>query len=261
VPALRDLQLGFVAALFDARDDSVHAHIREDGIDARERVDVYRNNLREGFIKAMAIGFPVIERLGGTDYFRQLALAFLHAHPSRSGNLHHIGEPFANWLRGRFEGTRYSYFADVAALEWAYQHALIAPDVPAITADGLREVAPADYERITFQLHPACGFIQSAFPIVRIWRANQPETSSDEVIDLASGGDNVMVIRTPECVELHRLPPAQFALFDALGRGETLGLSLERAQAIEAQIDPGPALRQLFELQIVTHIGLRLPSP
>jgi hypothetical protein len=258
MPALRELQLSFVAALFDAGEQSVHGHVRSDGIDAAGRLSIYRNNLREGFINALAIGFPVIERLGGMDYFRQLALQFLQEHPSRSGNLHHIGEPFAPFLRRKLDGTPYVYFADVAALEWAYQQAQIAENALPLTAEAFREIEPAAYERLTFAFHTACGFVRSDFPIVRIWRANRPETLSDEAIDLSSGGDNVLVLRTPECVELHRLPLTQFEFFEALNRGDTLGTALERAQASDANFDLGSALRHLLELQILT--DLRIPS-
>jgi hypothetical protein len=260
MPALRELQLSFLAALFDSAQDSVHEHVRSDGIDAAARLGIYRNNLREGFIKALAIGFPVIERLTGTDYFRQLALEFLQAHPSRSGNLHHIGEPFAPFLQQKFDGTPYSYFADVAALEWAYQQALIAEDAVVLTAEAFRDIDVAHYEHLKLTLHPACGFIQSAFPIVLIWRANQVQTASDEVIDLACGSDNVLVLRTAECVEFHRLPLPQFTFFEALNRGESLGMALERAQTMSADFDPGAALSHLLELRILTGLGLPATS-
>ncbi len=258
MPALRELQLDFVAALFD-ESNAVHAQVREDGMSAGARLSIYQNNLREGFIKALGLGFPVIERLGGTDYFRQLAVQFLQAHPSRSGNLHHIGRPFAPFLKQKFAGTQYAYFADVAALEWAHQEAQIAPDADALAAAAFASIAPEDYERLTFEFQPACHFVQSRYPIVKIWRANQPETQSDEVIDLGSGGDNVLVRRTPECVEFHRLAQSQFVLFDALSRGENLGIALERAQAVASDVDFSAALRHLVELRILT--ALRLPDP
>jgi hypothetical protein len=251
MPALRELQLDFVAAMFD-ESDAIHAQVREDGMSAAARLSIYRNNLHEGFIKALALGFPVIERLGGTDYFRQLALEFLRAYPSRSGNLHHIGQPFASFLKQKFEGTEYIYFADIAALEWAYQEAQLAPDAVALSAEVFRSIAPEDYERLRFEFQPACHFVQSRYPVVTIWGANQPETSSDEVIDLSSGADNVLVLRTPECVEFHRLPDARYAFFEALSQGENLGAALETAQAIERDFDPGAALRQLIELRVLT---------
>jgi hypothetical protein len=257
MPALRELQLEVVAAMFD-ESDLARAHVREDGMSAGARLSVYQNNLREGFIKALALGFPVIERLGGTDYFRQLALEFLAAHPSRSGNLHHIGAPFPPFLARKFAGTQYAYLADVAALEWAYEEAQIAADADALSAEAFASIAPEDYERLTFTFHPACRLVQSHYPIVKIWRVNQSETLSDELIDLDAGGDNVLVLRTPECVEFHRLPAADFALFEALAHGDNLGVALDRAQAVENDFDLGAALRHLLELRILS--ALRLPE-
>lgn len=258
MPTLRELQLEFVAAMF-GESHAVEAHVREDGMSASARVSIYQNNLHEGFIKALALGFPVIERLGGTDYFRQLALELLAAHPSHSGNLHHIGEPFAPFLAQKFAGTQYAYFADVAALEWAHEEAQLAADADALSPEAFASFAPKDYERLMFTFHPACRFVQSRYPIVKIWRVNQPETPSDELIDLDAGGDNVLVLRTPECVEFHRLPAARFALFEALARGENLGLALDLAQALEEDFDLGAALRHLVELRILT--ALHLPEP
>jgi len=254
MPALRELQLQFVSALFDSQDHAVHAHVVADGIDAGERIDIYRNNLREGFINALAIGFPVIERLGGTDYFRQLAVEFLHAHPSRHGNLHHMGGPFPSWLRSKFDGTEYAYFADVAELEWAYQEALVAPDVPALPVDALRQVEPDLYEHVTFGFRPMCGFVRSEFPILRIWEANQSDAGSEELIDLASGGENAVVIRRELRVELHRLPDDQYAFLNALANGEPLGDALERALEVQQDFDAGRALQKLFELKLAAAI-------
>jgi hypothetical protein len=260
MPGLRELQLQFVAALFGSGESPVHGYVREEGIDADARIDIYRNNLREGFRRALAIGFPVIERLVGEAFFRQLAAGFLRVHPSRRGNLHHIGKPFPAWLETRFKDTGYAYLPDVAKLEWAYQEALVARDAPALRVEALRDIDPALYEQLTFQFHPACAFVRSAFPIVRIWQANQPESSSDEVIDLSSGGDNVLVTRTPEGVELHRLPDEQYVFLQSLACGEPLGTALDHALNVRPDFDAQAGLRHLFDLHLVTATGPASPS-
>ena len=257
--ALRELQTRFVDALFEGAVEPIASHIVANGMEGAARLDIYRNNLHEGFIKALALGFPVIERLVGEDYFRQLALDFLRAYPSRAGNLHHIGTPLSGFLQERFAQTEYAYFADIAALEWAHQEALVAVDVEPMAPDALRAIDPAAYEALRFTLHPACGLVQSAYPIVRIWRANQPGTSSEDTIDLASGGDNVLVLRTPECIEFHRLPAGDFAALAAFSRGETLGAAFEAAQAADPMYDLGAALRRFMTLSIFT--GWHLPFP
>src|SRR5437868_9855910 len=81
--SLRDLQLRFVAALFEGQDAVVTPHIEGAAEIAAARLAVYRNNLREGFLKALAIDYPVVERLVGEDFFRQTARDFQLQHPSR----------------------------------------------------------------------------------------------------------------------------------------------------------------------------------
>jgi Putative DNA-binding domain len=255
VLALRDLQLQLAEALFDGATDPVRSEIVANGLPVEERVDIYRNNLRVGYAKALAIAFPVIERLVGADYFRQLAGDLQRAHPSRAGNLHHIGAPFAAFLRERFADTEYAYLADVATLEWACEEALIAPDAQPISPDALRDIAPESYEHLCFELHPACALVKSAYPIVRIWRANQPEAAGDETIDLRDGGDSVVVIRTSEGIELACVSEGEHAALEAFARGLPLGIALEAAQAAEATFDLGAGLQRFFGMEILVGLG------
>lgn len=259
--ALRELQTRFACALFDSADERVHAEIVTHGVSAAERLEIYRNNLREGFIKALALAFPVVEKLVGVEYFRHLALDFFRAHPSRAGNLDCIGAPFPKFLRERFLATDYAYLPDVAVLELAWQHALTAPEGQAITADAFREIEPQYLDELQFDLHPASMLARSEYPIVRIWHANQADTPAEETIDLGSGGDNVLVLRAPECIEFHRLPASQFALLAALARGLTLGAALEAATALEPAFDLAAALRRFLSLNILVGLGLPARNP
>jgi hypothetical protein len=248
VPPLRELQLRFAGALFDGRIDAAAGLVHGGALDPAARLRIYANNLREGFAKTLALEFPVIERLVGADYFAQLAREFLAEHPSRSGNLHHIGAPFADFLRARFADTEYACFADVAELEWAYQEVLVAADATPLDPGRLHSVDPSRYAQLRFSVAPACRFVRSRFPIVRIWSSNQPG-APEETIDLASGGDHVLVLRTSEAVELRRLPPAQFTLLEALAQGFPLGAALEAVQAED--FDLAGALRLFVALGVL----------
>lgn len=257
--ALRDLQMCFTAALLDGTGDRVHRSIVADGFSAEERLGIYQNNVREGFIKALAIGFPVIERLVGTEYFRQLALQFQGKRPSRSGDLQHIGRAFAAFLQLRFHGTEYAYLPDVADLEWAYQEAQLAADREALTPATLGAAAAlADLESLRFELHPACSLVQSEFPITRIWFANQPDADSSEVIDLGSGADHVVVRRTTTDIEFVRLMPGEFAALESLAGGETLADAFEAGREVDPQFDLAAALCRFVTLQLF--VGLRVPA-
>ena len=59
--SLRDLQRQFVGALFDELPDT------------RAGLEIYRNNLHEGFCKVLALEFPVIQRLVGADHVCELS--------------------------------------------------------------------------------------------------------------------------------------------------------------------------------------------
>jgi len=92
--SLRDLQLRFIAALYEHNDAIVSAQLVDGAPTAAARLGVYRNNLREGFIKALALEFPVVEKLVGIEFFRRTALDFQLQNPSQSGDLTHVGAPF-----------------------------------------------------------------------------------------------------------------------------------------------------------------------
>ena len=248
--SLRELQLSFAAALLDGSSAAIAPWIRDDGIDAIARVGIYRNNLHEGFLKALSLSFPVIQRLVGEDYFRQVGQLFLSEYPSRAGNLHHIGAPFAEFLRGQYGATPYSYLPDIAELEWACQECLVAPDVAALDPTALQTIAPERLAGLRFDLHPACRLVSSGFPIVRIWRANQDDRDGTEIIDLGQGADLVLAGRNAEDIELRRLPAADFALLRCLSRGDSLGEALQAALAVAADFDIAKALRRFVGLGV-----------
>src|SRR5882724_10782337 len=124
--SLRDMQNAFADAVLGGNTARIATLIVGDDVPAAERVGIYRNNAQTGFADTLAAEFPIVEQLGGKDWFKQTAHAYQRKYPSRSGNLHHVGERFADYLRDLLNGTDYAYFGDVAALEWAYQEVLVA---------------------------------------------------------------------------------------------------------------------------------------
>ena len=143
---LRDLQRAFVqGALSDSASAFLCAQIIEDGIAPERRLAIYRNNAVEGFLKTLQATFPTIVRLSGEDWFRQVGRSYMRRSPSRSGNIHYVGQQFATFLEAELAGSHYEYFVDVARLEWAYQEVLVAADHPSFDLSALALVPPTDY--------------------------------------------------------------------------------------------------------------------
>jgi hypothetical protein len=257
MPSLHEIQRRMAEALFDGADAPAAVLLREDGIDATERIGIYRNNLREGFRKALALEFPVIEKLVGEHYFRALAQAFLAANPSRNGDLHHIGAPFPGFLAERFQGTEYEYLADVASLEWAHCEVLVAEDRPALETASLGHIAAELYSQLRFEFSPACRLLQSRYPVVRIWLANQPGAQEEGLIDLSGGGDSLLVRRGPAEVEFHALEAPRYAFARALAQGNTLESAFDEAQRSDPDFDLASALQWLVHHGVLTSAAVQ----
>ena len=250
--SLRELQRHFGAALFESVPDAIMPWICGDGLDVESRLRIYRNNLHQGFFKALALEFPVIQRLVGQDYFQHLALEFQANHPSRSGNLNHIGQQFPQFLGGLLGGTRYAYLSDVAALEWAYLVAMGAPEATPLDPSVLLKFSPDTFAELRFTLHPACRLVRSVYPVLRIWQANQSEVADIEIIDLDSGPDQILVRRGTAEVELLRLAQGDFALLHALANDATLGDAFDAACGADPRFNIGEALCRAVALGVLT---------
>ncbi len=260
MPSLRELQQRFVTGLLTEDSDAILPLLGDHGLSATERFGIYRNNCRMGFHDALATGYPVLRRLTGESYFRQLAREYQREHPSPSGNLFHAGAQLPQYLAQRFGGGEFDYFSDVARLEWACQEVLGAADGGALDLTRLGAVSPADYPGLHFALDPALRLVASRYPVVTIWESHQ-EGREPEGIDLATGGEQAAVQRRGEGVAIYRLPPAEYACLAAFGAARSLGAATTEALGLDAAFDLRAALRRWAQLGFITGFSVVGESP
>lgn len=246
---LPELQRLFVASLHGEPVDLRDAIRGDGGIGVADRLGIYRNNLRTGFAKTLALEFPVIAALCGAEFFAALAREFQDAHPSISGDLHGIGEPFPRYLRQRFDGGEYAYFADVAALEWAREQSARAADAAAPDLQAFAALGPDEAPAVRLPLHPSVRLITSRWPLFTIWKAHQGPGEVPH-IDLGAGPEQVLVRRACDRIVLERIPAADHALLAALQGGEPLGAAFDAARAIDPRFDAATALRRYAGLLV-----------
>ena len=243
--ALHELQQAFASAILDGHADELAPRVRSNRLAGAERVQIYRNNAYVSLTEALADVYPVVGRLVGTEYFAQLARAYIRAHPPRSGNLHDFGRELPLFVRALPEAHALPYLADVAALEWSYHKVFHAADAGPLDLDRLATVPEAEHGRLRLTLHPATRLVASRYPIYAIWEANQDDERPVPTVDLDSGPDYVMAARRNLITFVARLAPGDYALAAELASGATLARACGAALAADPAIDVGDALGRL----------------
>jgi hypothetical protein len=210
------------------------------------RLDVYRNNARETFRKTLAATYPVVQRLVGDACFRGIAAHFMREFPSRAGDLGFFGAELATLLDIYYRDTEFAYLTDVARLEWACAEVETAADTAPFDLLELASVEEGEHAALRFALRPCVRLLSSRYPVLRIWHANQ----SNEVapVDLASGGERVLVARRRNELRLEALDAGTFAFAQSLCDGESLEDALDAGCAASQGFDAGAALGLLARL-------------
>jgi hypothetical protein len=245
VASLREQQHSFAAALRNASAGcAVHP---------AANLDIYRNNAELQFRNALSISYPVVRRRVGDDYFRQLAFHYRRSFPSRSGDLHWVGEKFAVFLALHLRGSEYAWLADLAKLEWARESASVAELMPAVGADSLANFGPEDLEHLRFRMQPALQLQSSEFPVLSIWRANQLENAPP--VDQSMGPEQWLVRPGADDVEIRRLDAALFSYLSALVDGASLGEAMAAAGFDEGGLLQ--ALQFVFAESLVCEVARR----
>ena len=274
MPSLRELQQGFAAAVLapdgTAPDfaiagpahaatltGSAHAAGLAGPAHAADRIGIYRNAMFANYRNALRASFPVVLRLVGGPFFNAAVDAFVHVHPSVSGDLNAYGDTFGDFLAGYPHAADLSYLADVAHLEWAVDEAQRAADIrhaPDQVLAALAAAAPERLPAIRLRLDPSCRLVASEFPILHIWQANQPGHGDTDHVSLDEGADTLVVRRGADGIAIVRIAAGEHAFLTALAADAPLGAALDAAQRADAAFDLGAALRSNITAGVIAAV-------
>ena len=255
MPSLRELQRQFAAAVL-AEPGIVPPFALAGGADGAERIGIYRNAVFANYRTALRQSYPVVLRLVGAPFFDAAVDAFVRVHPSRSGDLGDYGDAFGDFLVAYPHAAALPYLPDVARLEWAIDEAKRAADPVGGAADVLAALGALAPERLPgarLVLAPSCRALASAFPILRIWQANQ----ADDVVpvSLDAGAQHLLVRRVGDEVAIAAIAPAQHAFLAALAREESIASAIDAAHALDAAFDLAAALRAYLASGVIAGVA------
>jgi hypothetical protein len=239
---LRELQLGFRAAMLDGDDDAAR-HVCDDGIASAARLAIYRHHVFTSLTAALEATYPVVVRLVDLRFFRFAADRYIREHPPSGPCLFEYGATLGEFLARFAPSQQLAYLPDVGRLEWAMNVALHAPDAAPIERTVLAR-------RPTIALHPSVTLLQSPWPVDAIWRANQASATDDRV-DLNAGGVRLQVWRSGDEIVFRALSPAAFVLREAIERTGSLEAAAGEVLAVDVDADLAAHIVELLAEEVL----------
>jgi hypothetical protein len=216
------------------------------GLRPTDRLEIYREQFWLRHLSNLVDDFPMLGWVVGAAAFRELASAYLIAHPPRTWNLQRLGAELAAYMANEPRWASDPLAMDACRLDWAFMEAFDAPDAGPLELGRLAN-APEDAvtaARLTF--HPS---------IRRLFLGH----AVHELRDAVKRGD-VCARPTPNSVRVVVWRDAMFALhatavepiaFDLLGElaaGTPLGRACEAvASAHSAGADVGERVGAWFQ--------------
>lgn len=226
--ALLDYQRGFAATL-------INPH--RQGPDLIDESAIYRNNFFSNLTAALSAAYPSCSGWSALRFLHiwRSSLLFL-AHP-KAATFRITGPASHNLLSAIRRLQSWFIWLTWRDLNGFCHQVFHAADCAEAAAKAMLSTAHQDCGRLRFKLHPACGLLESVYPVRAIWLSNQPDSTTDEIIDLSGGGDYLIIRRAVFAIELTAISHAAFIALVHLAAGENLESAVEAASVVDADFD------------------------
>ncbi|MCK0139167.1 DNA-binding domain-containing protein [Aliiroseovarius sp. F47248L] len=242
-------QTAFRHAVLDPRQDVPEGLTNPDGQQASKRFSVYRNNVAHSLSEAMLTGFPVLAKLVGDEFFREMAKVYLRIHPPASPLMMHYGAALPGFLES-FPGTLHlKYLPDVARLELALRRAYHAADAQPIDPTALTQLDQPTLMNARLNMSPACEVLSTKWPAKAIWDFNMKDGPQP-----SGGAEDIVISRIGFDPVAERLPDGGAPFVRSLIKGRSFGTALGLATADTPDFNLTETLNVLITTHAITGI-------
>ena len=253
--SLGDLQAQFSQALtastFNAAPQGINQHYDEE--EKQARFLIYRNNVFASLIAVLSGVYPLLKKVVGDDYFRQLSADFVVAHPPSAGALVNYGEDLPGFITASAVAQSLPYLADLAKCEWLHHQAYYAADAQSLTAGDFAAVDQTVLASATLRFQPSAVLFSSHYAIHSLIDYLHNDESDTAEFDI--GKPEQMLVVRPKW-QVHRLPlnEGNFCFLQALMEGSNITQALTHALEQHPSLEPAAAFAQLIHTESVTEI-------
>ena len=223
-------------------------------LSSEQRVAIYHEAYRLRLVECLSDDYPALLHALGEADFRELALAYIAAFPSRSPNLNAFGRQLSAFCRdhagsdapAREAGAHGAslrtdlprFAADLAELEWALVDVLHAPSLPRLPGEALTSIAPEQWPNACFIAAPTLRVLSTRFAVNTYYQAFREDQAPLAPEERPS---STAVFRDGLTLWRMNLTPPMELLLRALVSGQTLGQAfagLSEAAAIANEDAP-----------------------
>ncbi|TAK48463.1 MAG: DUF2063 domain-containing protein [Xanthobacteraceae bacterium] len=246
MPRLAERQRDFAAALLDPELPMPPGLVGPDGELSLKRFSVYRNNVVAGLTETLKDAFPAVQRLVGTDFFRAMARVYVATDPPHSPIMLDYGTGFPDFIENFEPAATLPYLADVARIERAWTEAYHAPEAAPLELGAFAAIDPEQLPVIRLKFHPSVRFVRSRFPALTIWQMNVGD-GAPAPVDLAAGGEDVLIVRPMADVEVRSLPAGSLEFVQELANEGSILAALQAALTANPRFDLAANLSDLMQ--------------
>ncbi len=196
------------------------------GVNAQNRLDVYRSNIVGLHLNVLDDIFPVVGNVLGQRYWHYLLGEGIKYYCSPSFDLNRYGEFVPRLLEeacsGRKELAEFAYLSNLAQLELAVHRLQFCKNDPAFDWNAFQKLSPQQQSSARLVTSASLALFISAYPVDALWYGHQeglPQRDFDEM------GDEVIccIYRDDQFkVTLERLSGVRAQLLERLVSGTCL---------------------------------------
>jgi hypothetical protein len=246
LPDLATLQSDFVRAVLGPDRAAAISAIDDDAGSAELRLAVHRNTVLSGLCDALRLSYPVTERVLGTEFFDQSALAFVRLSPPREPVLARYGDGFPDFLKSLSALADLPYVPDLARLEWIADQAGLGS-----RRRGCGFGLVVSGGTATVIIDPSLCLFESATTVRPLWDAVR--SGDDEAlaaIDWRRGPERLAIFRKGAEIVAAPLSLPAWSVLAALLDGKDLPAAIAVLGSVE-EIDENELARELLAAPFV----------
>lgn len=191
-----------------------------DTLSERDRLEIYRNMYVIRMHDALVDDYPSTLDLMGHEAFDRLVADYVKAFPSRSFTLNHLGDHLPEYVRAADGLERRDVLADLTRFELEITHVFHADESPALAAEAVAAIPADAWNGARLTPVAAFGLLALRHNVTKYHEAARDDAPRPRI---ARKRTHVVVYRRNYSVYHMELAPVEYALLEAVARGERLG--------------------------------------